>query len=59
MEPIERKGSENLAKSGATVVGQSNLGQPPKVQRPNYLKNWLFAMLLAVILLDGFAEGLV
>ncbi len=29
MGPIERKGSENLAKSGATVGDQSNLGQPP------------------------------
>jgi len=27
---IERKGSENLAKSSATAVDQSNLGQPPR-----------------------------
>jgi len=26
---IERKGSDNLAKSGATAVDQSNLGQAP------------------------------
>ncbi len=29
MGSIERKGSENLAKSGATAVDQSNLGPPP------------------------------
>ena len=29
MGSIERKGSENLAKPGATVVDQPNLGQPP------------------------------
>jgi len=28
--PSERKGSENLAKSGATAVDQSNLGPPPR-----------------------------
>jgi len=26
---IERKGSDNLAKSGAITVDQPNLGQPP------------------------------
>ncbi len=31
---IERKGSEDLAKSGATVVDQSNLGQPPRNRGP-------------------------
>ena len=35
MGPIERKGSENLAKSGATVVDQSNLGQPPRALLPS------------------------
>ncbi len=30
MGPIERKGSEDLAKSSATVVDQSNLGQAPR-----------------------------
>ena len=30
MVTIERKGSENLAKSGATAVDQSNLGQAPR-----------------------------
>ncbi len=34
MGPIERKGSENLAKSGATAVDQSNLGQPPRRSFP-------------------------
>ncbi len=34
MGPIERKGLENLAKSGATVVDQSNLGQPPRLGFP-------------------------
>jgi len=28
---IERKGSENLAKSGTTAVDQSNLGQAPAI----------------------------
>ncbi len=31
MGPIERKGSEDLAKSSATVVDQSNLGQAPRL----------------------------
>ncbi len=34
MGPIERKGSENLAKSGATAVDQSNLGPPPRLGLP-------------------------
>ena len=29
MGTIERKGSENIAKSGATTVDQPNFGQPP------------------------------
>ncbi len=32
MVTIERKGSENLAKSGATAVDQSNLGQAPRLK---------------------------
>lgn len=31
MGTIERKGSDNLAESGATAVDQSNLGQAPKL----------------------------
>ena len=30
MVSIERKGSENLTKSGATTVDQPNLGQAPR-----------------------------
>ncbi len=36
MGPIERKGSEDLAKPGATVVDQSNLGQATR----QGLKRW-------------------
>ncbi len=36
MGPIERKGPEDLAKSSATVVDQSNLGQAPR----QGLKRW-------------------
>jgi len=30
VETIERKGSNNMAKSSATAVDQSNLGQAPR-----------------------------
>ncbi len=42
MGPIERKGSESLAKSGATVVDQSNLGQPPRALLPSSIPHAAF-----------------
>ncbi len=43
MGTIERKGSENLAESSATVVGQSYLGQAPKqiLQKEMTSKSWM------------------
>jgi hypothetical protein len=32
--PIKRKGSKNVAKSGATAVDQPNVGRPPNFKKP-------------------------
>ena len=47
MVTIKRKGSENLAKSGATAVDEFNLGQGPEGLAKAQVFNLLY---------DGFTE---